>query len=383
MQNFNYLSFTPYGCLIRHPLYDDEIFVSNSNNYLTVNGSQTEIPERIVNPIINYFNSLSSKSTIQADTGILPPGLIHVDNQYVIFERPPTYQNIQLIPATLEHIDEKSYKKYIFRLPIPWTVYFVSYSIYNGAYYPYRIAMYFMANSLQGSALDSHRLYLPPLVNFYNNSTLCNPMFDSMDEVTRYENNVSGVINAAYNWIWNTGSNLDLTTNIVECIIQGNQNSYFPSSHPFHINNIGLSNYAISSHSYYIEFPYIARAFQNWEKISIDQISSISWPNPCTCEQVHHHIHNIGTSMLLDYFRDHDIDPLSVALSPEESEETGNLYHYNEFAYYNYLRKLQSPPLYFNQAAETFASNTQVTFQDALSLDKIISNVFLTLSSLL
>jgi len=377
MSKFNYISSSSTYSILKHPHYEDEILISDASNNLIVNNSKTEISNNLINPIMHYLNSSSNKSTLHADTGIVPPGLVHVDNKLVIFERPPTYQNVQLIPAVVDNINYENSKNYIFRLPIPWTVYFVSYSVYNGIHYPNQIAMYFMANSLQGTDFSSHPLYLPPLVNFYNNATLCNPMFDSMDEITRYENNVSGIINAAYNWIWNSGSNLDLTMNIAECLFQIHKNPNF-STNPFY----DLPG-AIHPFTYYTDFSYISRAFQNWEKISINDISSIPWPNPCISERVHSEIQSIGTEKLLDYFEYYGIDPDEVTVSEEEYRETGNMYVFNEIKYYKYLRQLQSSPLYFDEAAERFMANSQTNFDSSVSFDKIVSDVFLSLSSLI
>lgn len=378
MQNFNYISSSSNHAVIRHPHYEDEITISNSSSNILLNGSDTSISTDIVKPILRYLSAPCAQSSLLADTGIVPPGLIHVDNSLVIFERPPTYQNIQLIPAVVDNIDYSSSKNYLFRLPIPWTVYFVSYSVYNGIHYPNQIAMYFMANSLQGEDLSSARMYLPPLVNFYNNATLCNPMFESMDEITRYENNISGVINAAYNWIWNTGSNLDLTMNIAECLFQIYKNPHF-ASNPFYT----LPG-QINPLSFYADFSYISHAFTNWEKISINDISSIPWPNPCISERVHSAIQDIGTSCLLDYFDHYGIDPDECRVSESEFQETGNRYMYNENKYYTYLRKMQSSPLVFEEAVQRFLNNSNfnINLNTQISFDKIISDIFLNLSSL-
>lgn len=377
MSNFNYISSSTNCASISHPHYEDQILYSDSSSFLNLNNSSTDISKNFINPIIKYLQTSVSKSVIFSDTGILPPGLVHADNKIVIFERPPTYQNIQVIPAVVDNINYDNCKNYIYRLPIPWTVYLVSYSIYNGIYYPNQIAMYFMPHSLQGADFSSTQVYLPPLLNFYNNSTLCNPMFDSMDEINRYENNISGVINAAYNWIWNTGSNLDLTMNIAECIFQLDNTPAF-SSNPFY----SLPG-SINPLTFYVDFSFVNIAFTNWEKISIHDISSVWWPNPCVSERVHSEIQLIGTAKLLEYFEYYGIDPDEVRNSPEEYEETGALYRYNETKYYKYLRKLQSPPLTFTQAVQRFIDNSQTNFDAPLSLDKVISDVFVNLSSLI
>ncbi len=377
MSNFNYISSSHNYSNIKHPHYEDVISILDSRNGLNVNGSETTISKDLINPIIKHLQTAFTKGTIHSDTGIVPPGLIHVDNKLVIFERPPTYHNIQVIPAVVDNIDYDNSKNYIYRLPMPWTVYLVSYSVYNDVHYPNQITMYFMSHSLQGVDFSSAQVYLPPLLNFYNNATLCNPMFDSMDEITRYENNVSGIINAAYNWIWNSGSNLDLTMNIPECLFQIHKNPNF-STNPFY----DLPG-PINPLTFYIDFSYIQNAFSNWEKISINDISSIPWPNPCISERVHSEIQLIGTEKLLDYFDYYGIDPDDVRVSSQEQEETGNLYNYSETKYYKYLRKLQSPPLTFSEAVQRFIDNSHTNFDVSISFDKAVSDVFLNLSSLI
>lgn len=377
MSNFNYISSSYRSFSFNHPNYEDTIGYDWYRNSLSVNSLFADISPELISPVINYLNKSNDNSLLHFDTGILPPGLIHIDNKVVIFERPPTYNNIQVIPAVIDNIDYDNSKNYIYRLPIPWTVYFVSYSVFNGVHYPNQIAMYFMSHSLQGADFSSSRLYLPPLLNFYNNATLCNPMFDSMEEINRYDNSVSGVVNAAYNWIWNSGSNLDLTMNIAECIFQINRRSEF-SANPFY----PLAS-PISPFTFYIDYSFISHVFSAWEKISLNDISSIPWPNPCTSERVHSTIQEIGTSRILDYFDHYGIDPDDVRLSHEESEDSGNLYDYNENRYYKYLRSLQSPPLYFDEAVKNFINNSETTFQNHSSIDKVISDVFVSLSSLI
>jgi len=377
MSNFNYISSSYRSFSFNHPNYEDTIGYDCYRNSLSVNSLFVDISPELISPVITYLNKSNDNSLLHFDTGILPPGLIHIDNKVVIFERPPTYNNIQVIPAVIDNIDYDNSNNYIYRLPIPWTVYFVSYSVFNGVHYPNQIAMYFMSHSLQGADFSSSRLYLPPLLNFYNNATLCNPMFDSMEEINRYDNSVSGVVNAAYNWIWNSGSNLDLTMNIAECIFQIARRSEF-SANPFYTVSLPINPF-----TFYIDYSVISHVFSIWEKISLNDISSIPWPNPCTSERVHSTIQEIGTSRILDYFDHYGIDPDDVRLSPEESEDSGNLYNYNETKYYKYLRSLQSPPLYFDEAVKNFINNSETTFHNHSSIDKVISDVFVSLSSLI
>lgn len=330
-----------------------------------------------IEPLTSYLSSFTTSNSTLPDTGIMPAGVLNVSENVVVFERPPCYQNIQLIPSVIDNIDYDSSSTYIYRLPIPWTLYFVSYSVYNGTYYPNQIKMFFMNSSLQTADLSSALLFLPPLINFYNDSSLCNPMFDSMDELTRYDNNVSGVINAAYNWIWNTGSNLDLTMNIIEYFFQIRSDPSLYSDNPF-------VDCLIHPHptTYYLDFKSISTFFHKWEAISLQDVSSITWPNPSHLRSIHTHIADIGTSKLEDWFYQNNVNPDDYLSSEEHYEQTGEMYRYNETKYYSYLRSSLSSPTSFSQAYDSFFSEAFTSNLSSPSVYKIVSDIFLSLSSL-
>ena len=68
--------------------------VHSSNEYnsntLLVNTSQ-------LTDISYYFSKISSSTTISYPTGIMPPGVLAITDNCVVYERPPQYQNIQII----------------------------------------------------------------------------------------------------------------------------------------------------------------------------------------------------------------------------------------------------------------------------------------------
>lgn len=329
-----------------------------------------------LSPIYDYLFKMDNPRNLACSTGIMPPGVIHIDDSIIVFERPPAYQNIQFIPQVLDSINYETSKTHIYRLPIPWTVYMVDYTVYCGTYYPNTIRMYFANNSLQSSDFSNTRLYLPPLCNFYNNSQLCNPLFDSMDEVNRYTNDIAGVINAAYNWIWNTGTNADLTMNIVEFLFQAKQDYSLYQSNPLARKNIAN----IYPTSFYIDTSALATFFSYWENLPLEDVSSYLWANPSPYKQITSRIGQAANHYLHDYFNELEIDPDDYLRHDDDGEE---YYDYDEAQYHVYLRKKFSSSLNFIQAFQSLAASiydenrvsTSPTFYN------LVNNYFTNISS--
>lgn len=377
MSTDTFLTLTTSNLSLTHPDWPN--YSIRFNNYATPSlvdlstGHHSDISSDLMIPLYNYISSLSDSSHLSFDTGLMPPGVLYVDSNLVIFERPPTYENVQIIPSLMNDIVYEKSTTHLYRLPIPWTVYFVSYSIFNGIYYPNQVNMYFSSSSLQGADLDSTVLYLSPLVNFYNDSSLCNPMFESMEEHTRYENNISGIVSAAYNWVWNTGSNIDLTTNIAEYFFQIRTR---PSD--FVDNPFSSLAPVIHATSFYIDFSYISLFYSKWEDISLQDVSSVTWPNPSFVQKIHSEITLTGSSRILDYFHYYDMNPDDYIAPLEYAEEHGEHYIYDEHKYLKYLRSTYSQPKSFNQLLNHFISSSNSLPSSSTSFSKIISDIFLS-----
>jgi hypothetical protein len=59
-------------------------------------------------------------------------------------------------------------------------------------------------------------VFLPVLPNFYSNGLLCRPFYASADDINMYSKDISGVIAAAYDSVWNSGWNTDLVDTIID-----------------------------------------------------------------------------------------------------------------------------------------------------------------------
>lgn len=140
------------------------------------------------------------------NVGLMPPAprWISRDKAMVVFERPPMRQLIEYIPRERIQINESRDNSKItqsFELEIPWTSYLV---YFDKSYLPVTIKV-FVRNSFLTSMED--RVHLLPLLNFYNNSQLCNPGQGTFEGLPK---TLGEGINMAYNMVWNSGWNFDL-----------------------------------------------------------------------------------------------------------------------------------------------------------------------------
>lgn len=233
------------------------------------------------------------------DTGIMPPGLLFLGDNYLVFERPPTFQNIQVIPALMEEINYSKHQPVTIRLPIPWQVYVVNYvDNGNGDLYCGNVKMHFTNGPVQ--SFDD-RVFLPPLNNFYGSGDLCRPMYDNIDDIERFPKNVAGVMQAAFDWIWNSGSNIDLTIAIVQMFTQFDQETrydntllaYMPDYQRRIIDNTS-SAYSIGT--YYCSYTQQQILLNQWEQLTLEDVISLQWPNPMPHRQYHNDVCDMAQS---------------------------------------------------------------------------------------
>lgn len=141
--------------------------------------------------------------TAKTPIGLLPPAVrwISQDRRVVVFERPPSMYYLEIAPERKEMAAQA--KKHKIQLPIPWTVYI---GYYDYDYNPVHIRVY-----TRPAPLDelSDPLYLLPIPNIYNDSSLCNPVVGVFEE---HEASISYGVQEAFNMVWNSGTNYDLLT---------------------------------------------------------------------------------------------------------------------------------------------------------------------------
>ena len=233
-----------------------------------------------VTPISNLHTATTSlQNAYVFEDDVIPPGLLHVSDNIIVYEKPPVLKNIFYVPQQVESINNSSEQE-IYTLPLPWQVYFVNYNSYYDDETNTRKAivsdvyMYFSKHSARHSFTD---LYLPPLPNFYANGLLCRPMFDNMEDVTRYPNTIAGMIASSYDWVWNSGTNADLTEAMIQPLIQ--------SLTPFNTTvlrnaNSALYQYCDPSNTFYSSSIYTSYFFKSWQAIHLDEILDLEFPSP-------------------------------------------------------------------------------------------------------
>lgn len=249
----------------------------NTGNYISSENSSL-LSE--LKPFNDLLQSFSSGSNIVKNTGIMPPGVRYVTKDFIVYERQPEYKNVFIIPKLVSEIGSESQEKqYSYSIPLPWQLYIIQYSTVineNGEedYYPANVKLHFMKNSL--TSLDQE-LYLAPIPNFYTDGSLCRPMFSSMEETERYSKDIAGVIHAAYDWIWNCGTNLDLTESCLQMFSQLNnvpitETIFYPIFTDIP-NKVNLFS------SYYVPFVSIDYLMRAWEKNSLEDVCNTTWPS--------------------------------------------------------------------------------------------------------
>lgn len=269
----------------------------------------------------------------KTSTGLLPPGLLYHNSYMIIFEQPPTQKIISYYPHMLSEIPENAQPKMV-TLPIPWQVYIIIYNIdpYTSKAYPVDVYMFFRNSQLFS---QDDFLYLPPLSNFYANGKLCRPFFDSFDDIDRYDNSITGVIQAAYDWVWNSNTNVDLTACVAEYFIQY-QNNFDQDQRlifDYFFDGRNSVRHAVSSSAYYVNANIVKDFYRAWSKIPLDQILEFSWSNPCYHEIYHHHqrsviddlFSNISHYQFLAFLNDNDVD------TDEYSEEELDNISFSDF----------------------------------------------------
>ena len=251
--------------------------LSSSDYYFTIDSVRKQIsPDSHNYSLLSFIDNF--QSTDLSTNGIVFPGLKYLDDSVIIFERPPRYENIFITPELVDNINENS-DLHTYRIPIPWQVYVIEYSSSPHSTYACDVRMFFRNSSL--NTLDDE-VYLPPLTNFYIDSSLCRPTYDSLEDVDRYPDTINAIINEAYDWIWNSGSNLDLTVTLAQYLRTSACNA------SFHHNSIMMKmhrRYSISystPSAFYASSSIVNEIFNSWSKIDLSEVCNLQWIYPFT-----------------------------------------------------------------------------------------------------
>ena len=212
-----------------------------------------------------FFDSIINSNVHKNSSGLLPPAIKYYSPRVVVFERPPCYQMIQVAPTAASQVSDTTETHY-FRIPVPWQVYI---ALYSDDYLCSSVFMFFRNSPLVNS---KDKLYLPPLTNFYTNGGICRPMYSDMADVDRYSKDLSGVIASAYDWVWNSGANMDLTESCLQPARQSLSKTF--------LSDRTREIYATIPTSYAANWSYLHSVFSDWEKVPFENILDYQWPVP-------------------------------------------------------------------------------------------------------
>lgn len=244
----------------------------SSNNFHLANGVGPANEK--IDMILDYFTPFLSVQNASHNSGLLPVGLKYLGKNYLVFERPPAVKNIFYVDQCKSHVPDEyeSYQK-VFALPIPWQLYFVK---FNQDMYVYEVRMFFMKNSI--NSVDQE-LYLPPIPNFYTSGMLCPPTMDNMEDVDRYSKDAAGVMHAAYDWVWNSGTNHDLTEACLHLYKQlPIENTIFKYLDEHYLKSY-FPKLSIFNQSHYLSPTQVSLILRAWEKSNLKEVCELSWPN--------------------------------------------------------------------------------------------------------
>jgi hypothetical protein len=159
--------------------------------------------------INSLYKILSIKSS--KNTGLLPPGVVAIDDSVIIFEAPPRMVRVEYYETVRDHINSDSQIKSGY-IPVPWQTYII---IHDKNFNLIDTYMYYNKHPVSQSGYQEP-VFLPVLPNFYSSGLLCRPFYASAEDVNMYSKDVSGVIAAAYDAVWNSGWNMDLVDSIID-----------------------------------------------------------------------------------------------------------------------------------------------------------------------
>lgn len=222
------------------------------------------------------YHESQKKESLKKDYFFFP-GVRYLSSNIVVFEMPPSYKHLDYVEAYREDSNEDS-TEMSFHIPIPWQIYIATFDSSNMRLT--RVQMYFSDTPITDFG---QQIYLPPLLNFYSNGELCRPMFSQMEDYEKYPQSVAGVIASAYDWIWNSGFNFDITETISEYIVSGKWKTMMENSTASENHKEFMRKYmeAVRYSSNKLE-PSIVRNFFNlWQSIPIENILSCKWISFC------------------------------------------------------------------------------------------------------
>ena len=230
------------------------------------------------------------------------PGVRFLSDGVVVFERPPSYQVVDIDNDYRDNIrDQTTTSQYY--IPLPWQVYVCTFNPSDMRLVAVR--MFFAQSSLTH---PDQTVYCPPMFNFYSNGNLCRPFFASIDDIEKYPQTISGVIASAFDWVWNSGFNFDITENIAQFL----SSKKFEEFAPWAELSVPKSIEFLRTNPIYglprlTHKSYFDALFKCWESVPLDEVSSIVWSNYTNAEFYYIEQSNASQQFLNEYVFENDI----------------------------------------------------------------------------
>lgn len=288
------------------------------------------------------FDSVNKISSVQSDStkdniSFLFPGVKYINSDTVIFEQPPSYRYVSYQEAYRDALsNETPYNE--FYVPLPWQIYVAKFSP------DMRLVAVNMYLSNTPFYSFDQPLYSCPMFNFYSNGNLCRPFFSAMEDIEKYSKDISGVIASAFDWIWNSGFNYDITMSISDYLCSKN----FISMQAYIPDDYKIKSYMTTLISYYNRYgnnvcvipqnsvnpEHIRMLFAIWESININDILNIKWNSFCKYsdffyQSTEYYIDT--TPEIMEYFNNYVSSNNITIGDPEEYEEEDS-YSENHYA---------------------------------------------------
>jgi len=261
--------------LIKHKADEQLIFNQAINPTQKISGVHQGIDfGQKTLPIDTYFSTYTSlfcKNTLdQKELELLIPGLRFIGNNYIIFEMPPTQKVIDYKEAYRE--DDSALDRQ-FYIPIPWQIYI---AIYDPATMRLlSVQMYFTNTPL--TSFDQ-TIYLPPILNFYASGALCRPFFETIEDIEKYPQNITGIFASAYDWVWNSGYNFDIVEPISEFICSSKFDDFLnliPDTEENILLKYNLKKVIFSSNR--LSPLHVRSFFLLWQQLSLYEVTNLKW----------------------------------------------------------------------------------------------------------
>ena len=270
---------------ICHHAFDSKFYhkalLNNENTLMLSDETPGYTMETHYKALNNKLNYTHYNNDAQVTSDLFFPGIRYLSENTIVFEMPPSNKNISYIEAFRDsdssEDQEREYQEYY--VPMPWQVYVAVFD--PNTMRLSEVQMYFTKTPL--TSFDQ-ALYLPPMLNFYSDGTLCRPFMSSMDDVEKYPQTVSGIIASAYDWVWNSGYNFDITETMSEYIISKKFNSLISNSNlpKQELDYIAATLNTLKYSSNNLSPSYVSCLFKLWQSVPINNILNCDWISFCT-----------------------------------------------------------------------------------------------------